>query len=465
MRPETKAYNFDWMLWRTLDLACNAMTGTEKELKIVMRHIPYFKDILDVFLAYGEPGKIFLKLVYEYMDNIMTAHEKGKKICGTTFCFSPAILYAMDTVPVTLELVTVLINSLWKRGIGEFSDFCYEAGLTETSCSSQRGALGAYLAGLGETFDFIVADTPGVCDTNANAFAFASAYLNKPAFALTFPDRLTGDDVDNYHQKDYRRMIDFLEEQTGNRLDTDRLREVLQEIKKQDEILAELEELQRAVPSPLPVTYNFFIYAGRFFFAGKPLLTELLLSMRDIAVTNMQEERCGLPSGKENTRALFCYIDHYTTNLALWSWLEERGITHMGNILSRFWADNTPYNQNRSNAYNIDSTNLDTMIDSLAAQNSRMPMVKSIRGPYDAPGMWLEDTLSLAQMYRADCIIYSGTPGCRNTWGMVKLLARDTEEAGFPTHIMYSDSFDERVESWEATSARLDEFFAVRGLL
>ena len=105
------------------------------------------------------------------------------------------------------------------------------------------------------------------------------------------------------------------------------------------------------------------------------------------------------------------------------------------------------------------------MVDSLALQNSRMPMVKSIRGPYDAPGMWLEDTVALAEMYQADSIIYSGTPGCRNTWGMVKLLARDTEEAGFPTHIMYSDSFDERVESWEATAARLDEFFAVRGLL
>jgi hypothetical protein len=105
------------------------------------------------------------------------------------------------------------------------------------------------------------------------------------------------------------------------------------------------------------------------------------------------------------------------------------------------------------------------MLDSVAALNSRMPMVKSIRGPYDAPNMWLEDTLGLAKLYSADFIVYNGTPGCRNTWGMVKLLARDTEKAGFPTHIMYADAFDERVQSWEATRERFEEFVAVRGLL
>ena len=97
-------------------------------------------------------------------------------------------------------------------------------------------------------------------------------------------------------------------------------------------------------------------------------------------------------------------------------------------------------------AYTIDTTDLDSH-DQTAWRiiNSRMPMIKSIRGPYDAPNMWLEDTLRLAKMYGADFIVYNGTPGCRNTWGMVKLFARDTEKAGFPTYIMYADAFDDRV--------------------
>ena len=71
----------------------------------------------------------------------------------------------------------------------------------------------------------------------------------------------------------------------------------------------------------------------------------------------------------------------------------------------------------------------------------------------------------LAELTRPDFTIYSGTPGCRNTWGMVKPFARDLEKHGYPTFIMYDDAFDDRVESWENTRARLEEFFTVRGLL
>jgi hypothetical protein len=105
------------------------------------------------------------------------------------------------------------------------------------------------------------------------------------------------------------------------------------------------------------------------------------------------------------------------------------------------------------------------MIDSLADINARMPMTRTIRGPYDAPHMWLEDTISLAKIYKVDCCIYNGTPGCRNTWSNVKLIARDLEEAGFPTHLVYADSFDGRVESWDTTVMRMEEFFSIRGLL
>jgi hypothetical protein len=48
---------------------------------------------------------------------------------------------------------------------------------------------------------------------------------------------------------------------------------------------------------------------------------------------------------------------------------------------------------------------------------------------------------------------------------MLKLFARDTEKAGFPTHVMYADAFDERVQSWEATRERFEEFVTVRRLL
>lgn len=468
MRKELREYNFDWMLWNAFASAGRLKAGSEKEYINTLKYIPYFKGVVEPIMECGEAGEKFLDITAKYMGNIVHAKEKGYKTAATTFCFSPAIFYAMDIIPVGLEVISVMMTFAYKRGTADFLDFCNEAGFTETSCSSQRGTLGAYLAGTGAEIDMFVTDSPGVCDTNANAFSFASAYLDKPFFQLDMPPDLTGARADEYHREDYRALIKFLEEQTGKKLDEDKLKMHLNELKKQDDIIADLEEMARIIPSPIPVAYNLLIYASRFLFAGMPECTEVLESMLKISSENAALKRSGLKGGEEKIRAFFCYIDHYAQNLQLWQMLEREGISYCGNILSRLWAENVPhvkeYNKTEA-AYKVDTSSLDSMIDTMAKVNSRMPMIKSIRGPYDAPDMWLEDTLALAKMYSTDVIVYNGTPGCRNTWGMVKLLARDTEAAGFPTYIMYSDAFDERVQSWEATEERFLEFLKVRKIV
>jgi len=466
MRPEIKEYNLDWMLWRTVAAASCLSDGSAKETELALRYAPYFRGVVGPLVDEGEPGILFLKLVGQYLENVVMARERGKKIAITTFCFSPALFYAMDVVPVTLELVTTLANLMHRRGTFDYLDYCCEVGFSETSCSSQRGALGAWLAGLGEEIDFVVCDSPGICDTNANAFAFASAYLDKPFYQLNYPQTLADARTADYHRNDYRELIRFVEQQTGGRLDPDRLQEIIEEINRQDDLLADLEAMQMLVPSPFPTLYNLFIYGGRFFFAGTPEYTRLLKVMIESLKGRVEAGKSGLSSGRERVRALMAYIDHYTLDFRFFDWLDRNGIAHMGCILSRFFADSSPYLTGREEAaYRMNADGLDNMIDSLADMNARMPMVRSIRGPYDAPHMWLDDTLSLAGLYQADCVIYNGTPGCRNTWGMVKPFARDLESRGYPTHIMYGDAFDERVESWEATEARLEEFFGVRGLL
>ncbi len=466
MRPELKEYHYDWMLWRILAPASRVADGSAKELTHMYRYAPYFKGILQPILQEGAVGSTFLKMMTRYMENLNTAHRRGKKIAITTFCFSPAICYALDVVPVTLEVVTAVGGLMWKRGTFDYLDYACEIGFTETSCSSQRGALGAYLAGLGEEIDMVLCDTPGICDTNANAFAFAAAYLKKPFYHLNYPQGLADQRTEKYHVDDYKAMIRFMEEHSGNRLDQDRLREILREVDRQDALLADLEELHRLIPAPLPPIYNVFNYVGRFLFSGSPEYTRLLEQMVKKVRENVVARRSGLNSGKEKLRAFLCYIDHYSLNWNFWNWMDTRGIAHMGGILSRGFRDNACYTAELpGSSYSLDMGSLETMLDSIAQMNARLPMVRSIRGPYDQPNMWLEESLAVAKMFQADFMIYNGTPGCRNTWGMVKPFAREIEKHGYPVHIMYADAFDDRVESWAATQERLNEFLQVRGLL
>jgi len=466
MRPELKEYNYDRLMGATLKVAANLANSTGKELEHTYRYIPEYRDTARTFLSLGEPGVLLMKLLAKYYENLLTARENGNPIAATTFCNSPAILYAMDIVPATFEILTGIGGMMWKRGMFEYMDYCVEVGMPETSCSSQRGFLGAFLAGLTESIDLIICDTPGVCDTNANAFAFASTLLDKPFFQLNYPSSIGDHRSQKYHIDDYKTMIRFIEEQTGRRLDYDRLAGVLREIDKQDALIADLEDMLLLVPTPVPPLYSIATYAGRFCFSGRREFTELLESMVRAARKNADAGISGITSGEEKLRIFLCYIDHYTVDLNYWNYLDARGIAHMGSILSRNFREGNEYvREMPGSTYGIDTSSPEAMLDTIAQMNARLPMVRSIRGPYDRKGMWLEESLACARLYQADCVIYNGTPGCRNTWGMVKPFARDMERQGFPVHIMYDDAFDDRVESWEATRERLDEFLHVRGLL
>lgn len=466
MRPEIREYNYDRLMAGMLNAAAKVPAGTEKEAVFTYQYIPNFTGVAKAFINAGPAGVYFLELLARYYDNILTAKKNDRMIVGTTFCNTPAILYAMDLVPATFEVLTAIGSLVWKRGMFDYMDYCVEVGMPETSCSAQRGFLGAYLGGLCEDIDIFICDTPGVCDTNANAFAFAAEYKDKPFFQLNYPSIIGDDRSQNYHIDDYKELVGFIEYHTGKSLDYDRLGGVLSEIDRQDALTAEMEDMLMMVPTPIPPLFSLMIYAGRFCFSGQPEYTRLLEIMVEDSRKRMAEGVPGLSAGKENLRLLMCYIDHYTVDTNFYKYLEERGVAHTGSILTRNFRKGSPYTEDMPDvSYDIDASSPERMLDSIAQLNARMPMVRSIRGPYDQHGMWLDEVLACARRYRADCIIYNGTPGCRNTWGMVKPFARDLERQGYPVHIMYDDAFDDRVESWDATRERLDEFFAVRRLL
>ncbi|MCP4692040.1 MAG: 2-hydroxyacyl-CoA dehydratase [Desulfobacterales bacterium] len=468
MRRETREYNLDWVYWSVFDNASKVYAGSEKEYQILRGHLPHLDDILQIVKGRGDVGTAFLKMVANYLKRFLTAKERGRKVAMATAVISPAIFVAMDIEYIALEILSVMGGLLWEDRTSDYMDFCIEVGFTETSCSAQRASLGAYLAGVGVEPDFVVNSVGGSCDTNANAFAFASVYLNKPFYQIDTPPELTPQKSTDYHTRDYRSFIAFLEEQTGEKLDEDRLREVLEEVRIQDEIIGEIEELQLLTPNPVPVEFNFFIYVSVFTFSGSKEATKVLRMMLEESRENAKKGVSGLKSGEEKCRGLFCWIDHFTSGMKFWEMLDRNGISNMGNILNRSWSENSPLPRHlgdKTESYRIGTRDLDEMIETIAAINARMPMAKSVRGPYDSPNMWLEDNLALAKIYNVDFVAYNGTPGCRNSWGAVKLFARAMEKHGVPAYIMSGDAFDDRVESWQTTEARFEEFLRVRKLI
>lgn len=463
MKKALREYQYDWSLRSVFRFAARSRLGTRAEYELLLGNMPAFQGALGTILGAGKPGDRLLAIVYDFLDDIVSAEKKGKKVAVTTFCFPPIILDAFDVVNLSAEPLSVLGTVVYRRGAADFADFCVEAGYSETACAAQRGALGAIVAELTSRPDFVICNTPGVCDTNAHAYAFIASYMDLPFFQLNYPPELTSKEAREYHRRDFRALIRFLEEQTGQKLSENRLRESLMELEKQDELVNEIMELQRIIPCPVPPISGFFIYAGRFLAGGRKSCTRLLEDILEVSIDNYKKGVAGTPSGNESARLMFMYLDHYNPGLAYWQWMNEKDISCLGNVLDVFWNRNAPYSEGREEqTYGIDRSSFDAIIDGIADQTSRMPMIKQVRGPYDAPHMWLEDLTALATTFKPDCLVYAGSAGCRNTWGMVKLAARDLEEMGYPTLLLNSDGFEPRVQSWELTATRLEEFLRVR---
>ncbi|KPA18948.1 2-hydroxyglutaryl-CoA dehydratase, partial [Candidatus Magnetomorum sp. HK-1] len=326
MRPELKEYNLDWLFASTFSVAKNLSNSTPGELANVFKYTPYASGLLEPVLETGKPAITFLDLFGDYYTNIVNAKENGKKVVMTTFCFDPAIFYAVDNLlPVTLEIGTALTSMIWKRGSTDFMDYCTEIGFSETGCSSQRGAMGAYLAGLGAQIDIVALNMGGVCDTNANAYNFAAQYLEVPYYGLDYPSELTTDEVREYHHKDYRALIHFIEENTGCKFDIDRLREIMNEKKKQDDLMNEIEDMQRLVPNPVPGIFHIMIYAARYIYSGRKKFTKMLGEIVEIVKQNAQQGKSGLKSGHENNRTFLIYIDNYSHCISMYRWFEKKG--------------------------------------------------------------------------------------------------------------------------------------------
>ncbi|MFW6237056.1 MAG: 2-hydroxyacyl-CoA dehydratase, partial [Desulfosudaceae bacterium] len=277
MRPELQQFHYDWQLAVTFkNLAALLGKTTPGERDAVFSILPRRATTYALLNQIGQAMQLLVEATHQWLDDLVHAKERGKKTVLTTYCYPVGILQAFDCVPVNAEVLTAYGGLVFTRGLSDFLDYCVEIGMTETSCSGQRGSMGAYLAGLGTEPDFCLANTAGICDSNANAFHFYTAYKDIPMYMHDAPPELSGERATRYHRRDFRTMLTFLEEQTGKKVDWDRLRQVVAEIRRQDDLINEIQQLMTAAPCPVPALAMPIIYLLKFGFNGVAAATQVL---------------------------------------------------------------------------------------------------------------------------------------------------------------------------------------------
>ncbi len=381
----------------------------------------------------------------KYWDKVKQASSRGQKTVFVPFNCSPEILYALDMVPVGVEVLNTMGVTL-EEGLHEYLDLAVERGLPDTMCSAQRGVVGMMEAGVLNKPDMIINGALGSCDPNSKVYEYLSEKFKIPTMFLDIP-YYHDDRSLEYYTKGYRQVVEALEELSGNKLDEERLREVCELSNRATEIYLEIGELVRNVPNPVPNYYNLASLAAKLTLFGTQEGVDVLQTAYDTCRARLKKGAHVFP--EEKIRMMMMYTGIYFDG-GVHYWLqEEMGVTYLRDLIVCYDFDPI-----------IDTTNIDTMLAGLAEKMINLPMTRQMKGSWDMPANWLQDMLYYVETYKADCLVFTGHTACKQVWGIYRLVADEVKkQLGVPALRLEGDGWDSRITPMLVIKEQMAEFF------
>lgn len=201
------------------------------------------------------------------------AKEEGKKTAYTfIYCCYDEIVRAMDVVPVWTENFAGICAA--KRDAQRFLERAGAENLSRSLCTYALCGLGfdAWREELGEMPpdapwggqvrpDMMLGSGQMICDPRSKWYQAAQHYMpDVPVYEVGLPWIPYEEDYDYREVQDYyvryivtqlRGLVEFLEQQTGRKMDWDRLSELVDLADKTWNMVIEAYELRRAIPCPM----------------------------------------------------------------------------------------------------------------------------------------------------------------------------------------------------------------------
>jgi benzoyl-CoA reductase/2-hydroxyglutaryl-CoA dehydratase subunit BcrC/BadD/HgdB len=381
----------------------------------------------------------------KYWESILSAKEKGRKIVFIPFNFSPEIFYALDMIPVGVEILNTMTMTL-EEGIHPYLDLAVERGLPETLCSAQKAVVGLLEAGGMEKPDLLVNGALGGCDPNTKIFEYMGEKFNIPTLFVDVPyyhDKRSF----KYYEQGFKKVVKILEDISGKKLEEDRLREVCTLSNKANELAMEISDLKRHVPNPVPNYYNSNHLGTKLTMLGTQDAVDFYQTAFERSLDRFKKGKHVFP--EERIRFMFMYTGLFF-DPSFYGWFqEELGVSYIMDML--IFSDTAPY---------IDTRNTDTMLAGLASINMNLPMTRQLKGSHDFYGGFISDLLYYIEKYKADCVVFTGHSACKQVWGIYRLVAdRIQRELGTPILRLEADGWDSRTMSMGAIREQLEEFF------
>jgi benzoyl-CoA reductase/2-hydroxyglutaryl-CoA dehydratase subunit BcrC/BadD/HgdB len=335
------------------------------------------------------------------------------------------------------EWLAVVSCSLPDKPNERYIDVAHENLVADHVCSTQKIMIGAALCGdLPPPTTICHAGQP--CDSTVATYSALAKRLGVPHFGLDIPNRKDERSV-RYVADELERMVAFLQEHTGRKLEERRLREVVEESNASRILNAKVNDLLKRSPSPLADPVNYLMLG-----AGMAECTEYYERiLREAA----ESAACGT-GAVEHERVRLAWL---STMLAfdpgLGGWLRD---TYGAAIVTSMLGTDTTTPA-------LDMSSRRAIMEALARDVLHAPMSRECWGSVEH---WMDYAMAACRDWHVDAVVMTLHLGCKNIWGATKLFKdRLADDLGIPAVIVEADYCDGRTFTAASIRARLAEFF------
>jgi benzoyl-CoA reductase/2-hydroxyglutaryl-CoA dehydratase subunit BcrC/BadD/HgdB len=383
--------------------------------------------------------KLGLKYVKSVMADLIEKAGDGLPVIGHHFSFPTEYLYCFDCVPVCIEATSYLLSALLPDGSEPYYDLITHWGHPFHTCSSQKGTMGMTLDNLFK-FDAIITPT-APCDNTYASYPFFRYHKNIPLITPDLPF-LKEEKSYIYHGQQIKLALEQLGQTIGQKPDYEKLKKVLELENQVYFTQMEIFELKKATPCPIENMFNAMAAAAAIYLSGRP---EKVQFYEDMLKIGKQRYRKRIHHGaEEKIRSIWPYMIIFF-DLSLCEWLDrELGMSILFDIFNYNFAEP------------IDTTNIDSMLYGMARKAMEAPMVKQSAEFYYP---FIEQCVSLAKDYKADCFIFTSHLGCKQ-FGSIPQILREAlrDEVGIPMLLIDVDVGDKRLASEKIIKDKITMF-------
>jgi len=380
---------------------------------------------------------LYYQMLSNYFTRLLDARQNGDFIAAHTVFFPAELIYAMDMVPMHTETTTWMI-SLFTGECADILSAGAELGLASEICTPHRGLAGAFALGTLPRPDVMLWSNM-VCDNTAKSGELIMEMTKCPGFFIDHPFK-DSEDERKYLVGEMEDMVHFLEEKSHRKMDWSKLSEIVARMDRQIELVREINELRKAVPTPFHSQGFLELVSVDYLFPGQPEAIEYLETLRQELSDMVKEGKGAVPDERFRLMSLFIppmYLMSFLEKISQ----EYRALSVVEPFFT-YWGEG--------------ELDPGKPLESVAKKSYMLPEMR-MYGPMDERA--LTSIVDCAKQYKVDGAIYYADVGCRHTCATIKLFKDVLNEIDVPVLTLDCDVVDPTATSEEEVREKLEQFF------